>query len=115
MPKEKEKVGHNEMFCSSCGNIIKREAEICPKCGVRQKHKNDDFDKPAGKRKYLPALLLSIFLGHFGIDRFYMGLTGTGILKLLTFGGCGIWWIIDVIQIATNSLKDGDGKFLQKD
>ena len=115
MPENKNKKDHDELYCSSCGVIIKKEAEICPKCGVRQKHKNDDFDKPAGRRKYLVALLLSIFVGTLGIDRFYMGLIGTGILKLLTLGGCGIWYVIDIILIATNTLKDGDGKFLQKD
>ena len=34
---------------------------------------------------------------------------GTGILKLITFGGCGIWWLIDVIMIATGSFKDSNG------
>ncbi len=51
--------------------------------------------------KWLLALLMSIFLGSLGIDRFIMGHVGLGILKLITFGGCGIWWLIDVILIAT--------------
>lgn len=70
-------------------------------------------DRPAGRRKVITALLLSIFVGWLGIDRFYMGLIPTGILKLLTAGGLGIWWLIDLILIATNNLKDGDGKYLQ--
>lgn len=69
--------------------------------------------KPVGSRKYIVALLLSLFVGTFGIDRFYMGLIGTGILKLVTVGGCGVWWLIDVILIATNELKDNEGKYLQ--
>ena len=41
------------------------------------------------------ALILSIFTGGLGIDRFYIGDTGLGIGKLLTGGGCGIWSLID--------------------
>ncbi|GAG71670.1 unnamed protein product [marine sediment metagenome] len=47
------------------------------------------------------ALVMSIILGDLGVDRFIMGHVGLGILKLITFGGFGIWWIIDVILIAT--------------
>ena len=52
-------------------------------------------------KKWLTALLLSILIGSLGVDRFYMGYVGLGILKLLTFGGFGIWWLIDLILIAT--------------
>ena len=55
------------------------------------------------------ALLLSIFLGELGIDRFYLGYIGLGILKLITFGGFGIWYFIDIILIATEKLKPKDG------
>lgn len=55
------------------------------------------------------ALILSIFLGKLGIDRFYLGYIGTGILKLITCGGFGIWWLIDLIMIATGKLKPKDG------
>lgn len=58
------------------------------------------------------ALILSILLGELGIDRFYLGYTGLGILKLLTFGGCGIWWIIDIISIATGKMTTKDGQAL---
>ena len=55
------------------------------------------------------ALLLSIFLGGFGVDRFYLGYIGMGILKLLTGGVFGILYIIDIIMIATGSLQPADG------
>lgn len=55
------------------------------------------------KRKvnWVVTLILSIFFGTLGVDRFMMGQVGWGILKLITWGGFGIWWLIDVILIAT--------------
>jgi len=47
------------------------------------------------------TLVMSIIFGWIGVDRFIMGKVGTGILKLCTFGGLGVWWLIDVILIAT--------------
>ena len=55
------------------------------------------------------ALILAIFVGGLGIDRFYLGYAGMGILKLLTGGCFGILWIIDIINIATGSLAPADG------
>ncbi len=58
------------------------------------------------------AFLLSSFLGTLGADRFYLGYTGLGILKLLTGGGCGVWAIIDMIIIGMGRAKDADGNTL---
>ena len=63
-------------------------------------------------KKKVTALLLSIFLGELGFDRFYLGKIGTGLLKLITVGGAGIWWIIDIILIASGSMKDKQGNEL---
>lgn len=62
-----------------------------------------------GMKSKVVALILFIFLGELGIDRFYLGYIGTGILKLITCGGFGIWWLIDLIMIATGKLKPKDG------
>ena len=50
---------------------------------------------------WLLTLLMSIFFGYIGVDRFMMSKIVTGILKLVTLGGLGIWWLIDLILIAT--------------
>lgn len=55
-------------------------------------------------------LLLSLFLGGMGADRFYVGKVGTGIAKLLTLGGLGVWSIVDLILVLTNNLKDKQGR-----
>lgn len=57
----------------------------------------------------MTALLLSIFLGGLGIDRFYLGYSGMGVLKLLTAGCFGILYIYDIIMIATGKLCPADG------
>jgi len=101
----------DEMFCSSCGAVIKKAAEICPKCGVRQIGRVGVAEVSS---RWLTVLLLSIFLGVFGVDRFYVGKIGTGILKLVTGGGCGIWCIIDIILIVTGNFTDSDGNAIKQ-
>lgn len=58
------------------------------------------------------ALILSIFLGGLGIDRFYLGHTDLGVLKLLTGGVFGILYIIDIIMIVTGKMTTKDGQKL---
>ena len=69
---------------------------------------------PATETK-LTAILLAIFTGGFGVDRFYLGYTGLGVVKLLTAGGFGIWSLIDLIRICTGSLRPADGSPWQED
>ena len=57
-------------------------------------------EKGSKKVNWILALIMSIFFGSLGVDRFIMGHVGLGILKLITFGGFGVWWLIDVILIA---------------
>jgi hypothetical protein len=60
-------------------------------------------------RNWLVAVVLSVFLGVFGIDRFYLGYTGIGLAKLVTIGGLGIWALIDCVLIAVRVVPDSDG------
>jgi len=55
----------------------------------------------AKKVNWVLVLVMSAVFGHLGVDRFIMGKIPSGILKLLTFGGLGVWWLIDLVLIAT--------------
>jgi len=63
-------------FCFACGQGVDVRAEICPKCGVRQKHL-------ATHKSRVTAVLLAFFLGGIGAHKFYLGRVGQGILYLL--------------------------------
>ena len=51
--------------------------------------------------------------GTLGVDRFFLGYIGLGIAKLLTCGGFGVWYIIDLILIAMRKVPDSDGRPLR--
>ena len=61
------------------------------------------------EKGFVPTLLLCFFLGFLGVHRFYVGKIGTGVLMLLTFGGFGIWSLIDFIIIVCGNFKDKKG------
>jgi TM2 domain-containing membrane protein YozV len=60
----------------------------------------------AAPKDWFVTLILALFFGVFGVHRFYTGKVGTGILMLVTAGGCGIWWLIDLVMIATGTFTD---------
>jgi len=62
----------------------------------------------------LVLTLLAWILGGLGVDRFYLGKIGTGILKRVTGGGFGIWWIIDFIMAVAGKRKDKEGRLIEK-
>jgi TM2 domain-containing membrane protein YozV len=95
----------DEKFCESCGEAIKIGAEICPKCGVRQR-------AAMGSKSKLAAGLLGIFLGGIGIHKFYLGQTGMGVVYLVfcwTFIPAIIGFIEGIVLLSMN-----DDRFAQK-
>lgn len=103
-------------FCPSCGSEVNDNAVVCVKCGVAVNNNRNPSGQvgPVSDKEWLPALLLAWFLGMFGVHRFYTGHVGIGVVQLLTFGGCGIWWLIDFIMIITGSFTDVNGLPLKK-
>jgi TM2 domain-containing membrane protein YozV len=63
--------------------------------------------KEGKKVNWILVLVMSVVFGSLGVDRFIMGKIGTGLLKLVTLGGFGIWWLVDVILIATKHKFEG--------
>jgi TM2 domain-containing membrane protein YozV len=61
------------------------------------------------QKSWITTVLLCQFLGTLGVHRFYTGRIVSGIFQLLTFGGFGIWTLIDLIMIYTDSFKDDMG------
>ena len=66
-------------------------------------------DEPSGRSR-LVALALNVLLGFTGAHRFYAGKSGTGVLMLLTIGGCGLWWMYDLVLILGGEFRDADGR-----
>ena len=67
------------------------------------------------KKNKSTALIFSVLLGGLGVDRFYLGYTGIGILKLLTGGCFGILWIVDIVFLLTGKLVPADGSEWDED
>ena len=79
----------------------------------------DQYNRPlyhppvrGGSRSWVTAAFLCMFLGWLGVHRFYTGRVVSGIFQLLTFGGFGIWTLIDLVLIYTDSFKDDMGLLL---
>ena len=132
--EETEKLDYDKL-CKWCGEELKQPEGICPKCDV-----GDNGNKAIGKRRseikanndpfnvvvnnalgpkgegydWFITLLLCFFVGFLGVHRFYTGSMLLGVGQLLTFGGCGLWTMVDFALILMNTYKDGNGRLLVK-
>jgi TM2 domain-containing membrane protein YozV len=69
---------------------------------------------PHYPKNFVRAILLCWILGIFGIHRFYKGYKRIGFIQLITLGGFGIWWLIDLVSMCFNSYKDKYGTELEE-
>lgn len=109
-------------FCKKCGNQLETGTQYCANCGeavpadstVIQPIKKTS-QSPVGQSHKSPvvAFILCLFFGIFGFHRFYVGKLGTGLLMLITAGGLGFWFLVDLIFIVTNKFEDKQGNILQ--
>jgi hypothetical protein len=70
-------------------------------------------DQPSDKSRGV-ALALATILGPFGGHRFYVGKTGTGVLMAATIGGLGLWYLYDLILVASGSFRDAEGRLVRR-
>jgi len=73
-----------------------------------------DYVVITSDKSKIVTLLLCVFLGEFGIHRFYVGKIGTGLLYLFTAGLFGIGWIVDIVRICLGTFTDNVGVPIRK-
>ncbi len=103
-----------EMFIASMGNKFPSEKLML----IRQQLENMDDSKLAVIQSIpykdpTTLLIVSLFIGSLGVDRFMLGQTGLGVAKLLTCGGMGIWTIIDWFMIMGLTKEANYQRFMQ--
>lgn len=86
-------------------------AAATPAVPSSQKVSVDEGERSNKSR--IVAGVLGIFLGEFGVHRFYLGYTGIGLLMLFTLGGCSVWSLIDAIRILVGKVPDAHGRPLK--
>jgi len=71
--------------------------------------KTVNYWSPVSRKSFLITWLLTLFVGFLGIDRFYLGKVGTGLLKLVTCGGFGLWYLVDLFLVLIGRQTDSRG------
>ena len=99
------------MYCSKCGKEIRDDAVVCIHCGCAVEK---GCCISGISKEWLTTLLLCIFFGGLGVHRFYNRRILSGILQLITLGGFGIWWAIDLIMIICGTFKNNEGKAIER-
>lgn len=73
----------------------------------------NNLSQESPRKSFVATWLFSLLLGFLGVDRFYLGKVGTGLLKLFTLGGAGIWYLIDLVLVLAGAARDKAGNGLE--
>jgi TM2 domain-containing membrane protein YozV len=104
------------MYCKHCGAEINENAVVCIKCGCAvhdSAQTAKSLDPAISDKDWLITAILAFFLGYLGAHRFFVGKIGSAILMLITFGGCGLWWLIDFLVVISEKFTDDNGKVIK--
>jgi hypothetical protein len=116
------------IFCNHCGQIVSSEpaSEIeaeAPDDAVDAESEEQEIDerveegligpKSSQPKSFRTVWLIAVFGGWLGIDRFYLGHIGTGVLKFLGLGWYGIWWTVDMIRLLRGRQVDKNGVLVE--
>jgi len=99
-----EEIALNAKKCKHCHEIL--DPTLAASMGGGLANSSD--------KKILPAFILCWFFGFLGVHRFYTGKVGTGIAMIFTFGGLGIWVLIDLINIVMGNFTDAEGNAISE-
>ena len=91
-------------------NDLLRDRVITQEEFDSQKEKLLDSSTKTNSIDWLALFLLTFFVGIFGVHRFYVGKIGTGVLMLITLGGLGVWFLVDLILVVTGQFTNKDGQ-----
>ena len=91
-------------------NDLLRDRVITQEEFDSQKEKLLDSSTKTNSTDWLALFLLTFFFGVLGVHRFYVGKIGTGVLMLITLGGLGIWFLVDLILVVTGQFTNKDGQ-----
>jgi len=70
--------------------------------------------RPVSEKSWSVAFGLSVCLGVFGVDRLYLSSFGLAVLKFISFGGGGLWWLADIVLLLVGKMKDGHGGIVRR-
>ena len=91
-------------------NDLLRDRVISQEEFDSQKEKLLDSSTKTNSIDWLALFLLTFFVGVLGVHRFYVGKIGTGVLMLITLGGLGVWFLVDLLLVVTGQFTNKDGQ-----